>query len=181
MIPTAVQYTSAGLAELISAKNAGLKGAISHVAAGSSSYTPSATQTSLVSEQQRVPVSDWEELSLTQLRLGAVFDGDKEYEVREVGFYLETGTLLAVYSAPNTLLTYKSTSANWVQKFTLDISPLPTGSLTVVVGTENINPMMTEPMLTSATAFLISQTTQIKTAHQQLLLSEKLRQSGVTL
>ncbi|MEL6113767.1 phage tail protein [Photobacterium sp. SP02] len=174
-----VQYTNAGLAELISARNQGIKGAIKWIAAGDKSYQPSAEQTRLQNEKQRELISDWEELSQTQLRMAAVFKGNLEYEVREVGFFLESGTLLAVYSAPATLLTYKSANASWIQKFTLDISPLPTQSITVVVGTENINLMMVEELATSTAAFIQSQTTQIHIAHEQLRISERLRQLGV--
>ncbi len=147
-----VQYTNAGLAELISARNQGLKGAIKFIAAGDRSYTPTAVQKALKHELQREEIQDWEELSPTQLRMGAVFKGNKEYEVREVGFFLESGTLLAVYSAPNTLLTYKSANASWLQKFTLDVSPLPSNSVTVVVGTENVNLLIGEELATMAAA-----------------------------
>ena len=147
-----VQYTNAGLAELISAKKSGIQGAITHIAAGDRSYTPSPNQTQLSNERQRVAIVDYEDVTATQIRMGSKFTGDLEYEVREIGFYLETGTLLAVYSVPNTLLTYKSASSSWIQKFTLDISPLPTGSVTVVVGTENINLMLAEELTIMATA-----------------------------
>lgn len=170
-----VQYTNAGLAELISARNQGLKGAIKYIAAGDRSYTPAADQKALKNELQREEIQDWEELSLTQLRMGAVFKGNKEYEVREVGFFLESGTLLAVYSAPNTLLTYKSANASWLQKFTLDVSPLPSNSVTVVVGTENANLLMAEEMMNAAIATISLGATQTKIAHQQMVLSERLR------
>lgn len=147
-----VQFTDAGLAELISAKNAGIKGAITEIAVGDRSYQPLSSQKVLVNERQRVKIVDYEDLSATQIRMGAKFGGDLEYEVREIGFFLDTGTLLAVYSVPNTLLTYKSANSSWIQKFTLDISPLPTGSVTVVVGTENINLMMAEEFAVIATA-----------------------------
>lgn len=170
-----VQYTNAGLAELISAEHQGLRGTIKYIAAGDKSYTPSANQTVLRHECQREEIQEWEELSPTQLRMAAVFRGPLEYEVREVGFFLESGTLLAVFSSDNTLLTYKSANASWLQKFTLDISPLPTSSVTVVVGTENINLLMVEEMLNSACASSILGMCQIKTSHQQLLLSEQIR------
>jgi hypothetical protein len=147
-----VQYTKAGLAELISAKNQGIKGTIKWIAAGDRSYTPSVNQTRLSNEKQRELITDWEELSSTQLRMGAVFKGSLEYEVREVGFFLESGTLLAVYSIPNTLLTYKSANASWLQKFTLDISPLPTDSVSVVLGAENINLFLAEELAIMGTA-----------------------------
>lgn len=175
-----VQYTDAGLAELVSAKNSGIRGEITHIAAGDKSYTPLASQTALVNERQRVAVGDYEEPSLTQIRMGAVFSGSLEYEVREVGFFLASGTLLAVYSEPNKLLTYKSSNSDWVQKFTLDISMLPTDSVTIQVGTENINLMLSEEFATIAVAFIRSQTVQTKISHQQMQLNERLRLSGVS-
>jgi len=151
MSESSVQFTNAGLAELISAKNKGFKAAITEIGAGDKSYKPSASQTALVNEKQREPIAEYEELSSTSLRMGTIFNGEDEYEVREIGFYLDSGTLLAVYSVPNTLLTYKSARSSWIQKFTLDISLLPTDSVTVVIGTENINLMMTEELAIMAT------------------------------
>ncbi|AUI88162.1 phage tail protein [Vibrio azureus] len=170
-----VQYTDAGLAELISAQHQGLKAAIKTIAVGDRSYTPTTDQQALHNERQREVIVDWEELSPTQLRMSAVFKGNQEYEVREVGFFLASGTLLALYSAPNTLLTYKSANSSWLQKFTLDVSPLPSDSITVEVGTENLNLLMFEEVLTAAIATISLGTTQIKIAHQQWLLSERLR------
>ncbi|PSU88945.1 hypothetical protein C0W42_11465 [Photobacterium kishitanii] len=147
-----VQFTKVGLAELISAKSQGIKGAIKWIAAGDRSYQPTPEQKALYNERQRELISDWEELSPTQLRMAAVFKGNLEYEVREVGFFLETGTLLAVYSVPNTLLAYKSANASWLQKFTLDVSPLPSNSITIEVGNDNINLLLGEELTTMATA-----------------------------
>ena len=174
-----VQYTDAGLAELVSAKNSGIKGAITHVAAGDKSYTPQASQATLVNERQRVEVVDFEDLDLTQIRMGVRFSGELEYEVREVGFFLASGTLLAVYSVPDKLLTYKPSGGDWVQKFTLDISMLPTDSVTIQTGTENINLMLSEELASMTVAFIKAQTVQTKITHQQMVLSEKLRLSGV--
>lgn len=134
-----LRYTNAGLAELISAKNEGLQGAITHIGAGTEKYTPSHSQTKLRNEQERVVVVDYEDISATQIRLAGRFDSDKEYEVGEVGIYLSTGTLLAVFSAPNTTLTYKSQYSHWLQRLTLDLTPLPSESVTVNVGTPNVN------------------------------------------
>ncbi|WP_318438156.1 phage tail-collar fiber domain-containing protein [Photobacterium leiognathi] len=152
MSSSVVLFTQAGLAELISTKNEGLKGTIKWIAAGDKSYQPTPTQTGLLNEKQRERVSDWEMLSPTQLRMAAVFKGDLEYEVREVGFFLDTGTLLAVYSVPDTLLAYKSANASWLQKFTLDISPLPSNSVTIDVGTDNMNLLLGEELSAIAAA-----------------------------
>ena len=75
-----------------------------------------------------------------------------EYEIGEFGFYLSTGTLLAVYSVAGKLLTYKAAAARVLQKFTLDISPLPAQSVTVVVGSDNLNILLSEEIATLATA-----------------------------
>ncbi len=147
-----LRYTNAGLAELISAKNEGLKGAITHVAAGTEKYTPSHSQTRLRNERDRVLVADYEDIGPTQIRLAARFDSDKEYEVGEVGFYLASGTLLAVFSAPNTTLTYKSQYSHWLQRFTLDLTPLPSESVTVNVGVPNVNLLMARELATVGAA-----------------------------
>lgn len=153
-----VTYTEAGLAKLISAKNEGLKGAITHIAAGSAKYTPSVKQTKLKDEKQRVEIVDYEELGPTTLRLAARFDGDLEYEVGEVGFYLDDETLLAVFSAPDTTLTYKAPGTHWIERFTLDLTPLPSDSVTIEVGVEDVNLMMTEEFATMATSLITQHT-----------------------
>ena len=152
MTSPVVQYTSAGLAELLSAKNQGLKGAVTHIGAGDRSYKPVASQTALVNERQRMAIVDYDEPSSLQLRMAAYFDGNLEYEVREIGFYLASGTLLAVYSVPGVLLTYKSANSNWLQVFTLDISPLPTSSVTIQVGNQPANILIANELAIMAAA-----------------------------
>ena len=58
-----LQYTNAGLDELISAKGQGIQGKITHVAAGTQKYTPSSLQTELRDERQRVAIADYEDMS----------------------------------------------------------------------------------------------------------------------
>lgn len=153
-----LQYTNAGLDELISAKSQGFQGKITHVAAGTQKYTPSALQTELRDERQRVAIADYEDMGTRELRVAARFDGDAEYVVGEVGFFLESGTLLAVYSRPDTTLTYKSPTSHWLQRFTLDLAPLPTDSVTVVVGVENVNLLIAGELAEMATANIANMT-----------------------
>lgn len=147
-----VRFTSKGLDEVLQAKNQGLKGEITHIGAGTGRYNPDGTEVALRDERQRVAIVDYEDLGERQLRMAALFDGDGEYEIGEFGFYLASGTLLAVYSVAGKLLTYKAAAARVLQKFTLDISPLPAGSVTVVVGAENLNILLTEELASVATA-----------------------------
>ncbi|MGF6672131.1 hypothetical protein [Pseudomonas monsensis] len=147
-----VRFTSAGLAELVTAKNQGLKGAVTHIAAGSASYTPDGTETALRAEKQRVAIGEYEDLGPGQIRMAALFNGSLEYSVGEFGFFLESGTLLAVYSVAGQILNYKAATAVLGQKFTLDISTLPTDSVTVVVGGGDMNVMLAEEFAALSTA-----------------------------
>ncbi|MEK1913808.1 MAG: hypothetical protein AAAB21_26985 [Pseudomonas chlororaphis] len=147
-----VRFTSAGLDEVLTAKNQGLKGEITHIGAGTGRYNPNGTETALRDERQRVAIVDYEDLGSRQLRMAALFEGADEYEIGEFGFYLASGTLLAVYSVAGKLLTYKAAAARVLQKFTLDISPLPADSVTVVVGAENLNILISEEITALATA-----------------------------
>lgn len=147
-----IRFTSAGLAELVQAKNQGLKGEITHVAAGSARYDPTGAETALKAEKQRVAVSDYEDLGAGSLRIAGLFGGPLEYEVGEFGFFLSTGTLLGVYSQAGVLQTYKAATARILQRFTLNISALPTDSVTVVVGSENLNVLVAAELAELATA-----------------------------
>ncbi|MHC8325214.1 hypothetical protein [Pseudomonas sp. LB1P83] len=147
-----VRFTSAGLAEVLQAKNQGLKGEITHIGAGTARYDPNGSETALRDERQRVAIVDYEDLGAGELRMGALFSGPDEYEIGEFGFYLASGTLLAVYSVAGSLLTYKAAAARVLQKFTLDVSPLPTESVTVIVGSENLNILLSEEFTALACA-----------------------------
>lgn len=147
-----VRFTSAGLAEVLQAKNQGLKGEITHIGAGTARYDPNGSETALRDERQRVAIVDYEDLGAGELRMGALFSGPDEYEIGEFGFYLASGTLLAVYSVAGKLLTYKAAAARVLQKFTLDVSPLPAESVTVMVGSENLNILLSEEFTALACA-----------------------------
>jgi len=82
----------------------------------------------------------------------ALFVGDVEYEIGDFGFYLASGALLAVYSVAGKLLTYKAAAARVLQKFTLDVSPLPGDSVVIVVGSESLNLLLAEEFAVIAVA-----------------------------
>jgi hypothetical protein len=147
-----VRFTSAGLGEVLQAKNQGLKGEITHIGAGTVRYDPNGSETALRDERQRVAIVDYEDLGTGQLRMGALFSGPDEYEIGEFGFYLASGTLLAIYSIAGKLLTYKAGAARVLQKFTLDVSPLPADSVTVVIGSENLNILLSDEFTALACA-----------------------------
>ena len=85
------------------------------------------------------------------MQISALFDGDQQYEINEVGFW-SNDLLLAVLSIPGERLNYKSATASWVEIFTLDISPLPQDAITFTVGVDNANVFITAELATMATA-----------------------------
>ncbi|MFZ3441134.1 phage tail protein [Vibrio harveyi] len=172
----AVTITEQGLAECISAKENGIQAWIKWISAGDRAYTPSPTQTVLQNEKQRVEISEYKDTGATSLQCTAKFSGDGEYAIREIGIWLSSGTLLGVISAPNTTLNYKAAKAHVVIPFTMDLSALPTDSLEVVVGVENINILIDTEMMKDAVAFIRSQVIQTKQSHMLMQQAERLRQ-----
>jgi hypothetical protein len=168
-----VRFTSAGLAEVLQAKNQGLKGEITHIGAGTARYDPNGSETALRDERQRVAIVDYEDLGIGELRMGALFSGPDEYEIGEFGFYLASGTLLAVYSVAGKLLTYKAAAARVLQKFTLDVSPLPAESVTVIVGSENLNILLSEEFTALACADIDNMARHVELLLQVMSLQTK--------
>ncbi|TFF09792.1 hypothetical protein EXW72_10725 [Pseudomonas sp. BCA14] len=168
-----VRFTSKGLDEVLQAKNQGLKGEITHIGAGTGRYNPDGTEVALRDERQRVAIVDYEDLGDHQLRMAALFDGEAEYEIGEFGFYLASGTLLAVYSVAGKLLTYKAAAARVLQKFTLDVSPLPADSVTIVVGAESLNILMAEELASVATANIDNMARHVSVLFRVMKLEQK--------
>ncbi|KZN12597.1 hypothetical protein [Marinomonas sp. TW1] len=167
--------TRKGLNECISAKGKGIEARLKWVSAGDRAYSPNPDQTTLVNEIQRVEFGEYKDTGAGQLQAVAKFSGPQEYPIRELGFWLETGTLLGVISAPNTTLNYKAKDGHCIQPITLDLSALPSDTVTVVVGTENLNILIDIEMMMDTVAFVRSQVIQTKQAHTQMQLSEKIR------
>ena len=123
--------TSAGLNAVFNAQNNGLDATITEIALGDSAWTPDNTATALQNEKRRITVSG-ERIKGSQIHLTGVEDGTSlEYWVREVGFYLADGTLLAIWSNANQALAYKSAGVDLLLAFDLVLSALPANSVTV--------------------------------------------------
>ncbi|WP_243032917.1 phage tail-collar fiber domain-containing protein [Vibrio cincinnatiensis] len=171
----AVTITSHGLAELISAKEQGLKGRLKWMSFGDRSYMPTTAQKKLQNEIDRVTISEYVDVGTAALKMIAKVESSKEYPVREIGFWLDTGTLLGVISVPNKVLNYKTPATALIQIFTLDLSALPANSVEVVVGIENLNILIDTQMMSDAVAFCRSQLTQTKQLFAHLKLSERVQ------
>lgn len=171
-----ITVTKQGLAELVSAKSKGLKGEIQQVGFGTGTYTPSHTQTKLQNEVDRVEIGQYIDTGGSSLKMVTKTANDKEYAVYEIGFYLSTGTLFGVISVPGEILNYKTKSTALIQIFVLSLAALPTDSIEVVVGIENLNILIDEQMMSDAVAFTRSQATQTKHLLAYMKLTDKVHQ-----
>jgi hypothetical protein len=153
--------TTAGLSECISASEAGLSARITHVSIGDVAHTPTPNLQRLINERLRSEVTQSVDLDGNTIQLSAVFTGPEEFPIREIGFWLESGTLLAIVSEPNRNLNFKARNAAAIQPFTLDLSVLPQDSVQVVVGTENLNVLITQEMASIGAAVIGSYVNQL--------------------
>ncbi|MEE1917542.1 phage tail protein [Pseudomonas asiatica] len=150
-------FTKAGLAAILRADNTGIAAQITHIALGTSGYTPSADQKSLVAQTAKYPIAGGERLSSTLLHLTALADGDSAFWVREIGFLLSDGTLLAVWSDPSQPLTYKSADTDLLLAYDLSLSALPADSVTIVSNEAGLSLSLAGPLAAQAQALIAEQ------------------------
>lgn len=146
--------TSAGLASIWNETQDGFNAKITHLGVGLAGYTPNADQESLQQEVGRWEIIDGEQINDTQLYLytqinnegidTSLVDDDGGFWIREIGFYLEDGTLFAVHSvgesgAPEA---YKSASTVLDIDYQLVLDAVPAGSVTVINSGIRYNPEM---------------------------------------
>lgn len=149
--------TKAGLAAILRADNTGIAAQITHIALGTSGYTPSADQKSLVAQTAKYPIAGGERLSSTLLHLTALADGDRAFWVREIGFLLSDGTLLAVWSDSSTPLTYKSADTDLLLAYDLSLAALPADSVTIISNEAGLSLSLAGPLAAQAQALIAEQ------------------------
>ncbi|QHD01040.1 phage tail protein [Pseudomonas sp. S04] len=170
--------TKAGLAAILRADNTGISAQITHIALGSTGYRPDNGQKSLVNQVAKFPISGGERLSSTLLHLTALADGTAAYWVREVGFLLSDGTLLAVWSHPTEALTYKSANTDLLLAYDLSLAALPANSVTIVSGEAGLSLSLAEPLAAQAAALIAEQLRGLKRSDAVDQETEKLRIVG---
>ncbi|MFT4925633.1 MAG: hypothetical protein ACI8WB_001726 [Phenylobacterium sp.] len=124
--------TTAGLQAVFNADSNGLNAKITHIGLGDVGYAPTQDRTSLSSEKSRVPIASGSMASPTQAHMTVMEDTENTFWVKEVGFFLEDGTLFAVYSDPDKVLAYKSPDVALILAFDLAITGVPSGAITIV-------------------------------------------------
>jgi hypothetical protein len=139
--------TQAGITAVFNATHSGLQANIVEVALGDQGWTPEASATALKREKRRIPISNGNRLSDSQIHITAIEDGELAYWVREIGFYLDDGTLLAIWSHPSQPLAYKAAGVDLLLAFDLALSALPADSVKVIgTGGVNLSPATTEQL-----------------------------------
>jgi hypothetical protein len=134
--------TSAGLAAVAAAHGQGLQAKITHIALGDGGYairypsdTPLATaqaRTVMQSEQVRVGVYAGAVPGPQQIVVEARIDAGKpNFWVKEVGFFLDDGTLFAIWSSDTLNLGFRGDLVPWVFRFALAWTQLPDNAVTV--------------------------------------------------
>ncbi len=126
--------TAAGLRAVFRADSEGLQARISHIAVGDLAYQPNGSETALRREKQRIPIAGGQWVGDFAIHLNALLDGVSEFWIREIGIFLDDGTLLAVWSDPDTPLAYKTTGVPILLAFDLSLQALPPNAITVTAG-----------------------------------------------
>lgn len=167
--------TTRGLAAVFNAQGDGFSTRITHIALGDYGHIASKNEIGLTSERLRVPIADGERISDHQIHVTALADDTKEFWVKEVGFFLEDGTMLAIWSSKDPLA-YKSKAIPLLLGFDLALEALPAQSVTVISTGAGLSlAAYADKFISNATSTISCQSGVIKNAHWNMKLSEKLR------
>ncbi|MGW7235464.1 phage tail-collar fiber domain-containing protein [Pseudomonas fulva] len=169
--------TKKGLAAIWNATNTGLSGEITHIALGTSGYTPTNDQTSLRAQVAKYPIAGGERLSDSLIHVTAIADGPAAFWVREIGFLLADGTLLAVWSHATDALTYKPANTDLLLAYDLSLTALPADSVTIVSSPAGLNLSLAAPLAAMANALVGEQLRSLK---QQDQITDLARQQQST-
>lgn len=123
--------TNAGIAASIVAGELGIQYKITHISIGSEGYVPTASQTELRNEILRKAITKGEQIGVGQLHFETVWDGQEEFEGKELGYWLEDGTLFAVDSRDGEVITYKRADTVVTEAVELNLSASSLTNITV--------------------------------------------------
>ncbi len=173
--------TKAGLAAIWNATSTGLQAEIAYIGLGSQGYTPTVDQKALRAQVVKYPISGGEKLSSSLIHLTALGDDDKAFWVREVGIYFADGTLFAVWSSPDTPLTYKAAGTELLMAYDLSLEALPADSVTIVSTATGLNLTLAGPLAAQSTALVAEMMRGVLRQDQIDVQSKQLRVAGEVL
>lgn len=132
------KLTQTGQAAVWNANNTGTSLNLTHIQFGSGNRAPSGTETALLTPQQAVAIAAGFSVSSTQIRMSAIFSGNQNYVVREVGLWagdpaVGGSKLVGYWSQAAGDLAMKSPGVDFIfsHDMTLDAA-VPAGSLTIL-------------------------------------------------
>lgn len=130
--------TDAGIAASIRAGELGISYKIAEISIGTEGYTPSKDQTVLRNEVQRKPITRGEVIGLSQLHFETVWDRKEAFEGKELGYWLDDGTLFAVDSRDGEVITYKQKDSIVTEACELNLAASTIENISVtLVGTQS--------------------------------------------
>lgn len=128
--------TDAGIAASIRAGELGISYKIAEISIGTEGYTPTKDQTALHNEVQRKAITRGEVAELGQLHFETTWDGNEAFEGKELGYWLDDGTLFAVDSRDGEVITYKQQNSVITEACELNLAASTIENITV----EMLNP-----------------------------------------
>lgn len=173
--------TKAGLAAIWNATSTGVQAEIAYIGLGSQGYTPTVDQKTLRALVVKYPISGGEKLSSSLIHITALADDDKAFWVRELGIYLADGTLFAVWSTPDTPLTYKAAGTELLMAYDLSLEALPADSVTIVSTAAGLNLTLAGPLAAHASALITEMMRGVQQQDQLDTQSKQLRMAGIVL
>lgn len=143
------KITDAGLEALLNAQNTGVDAALSHIGFGDANgerYSPSAFQTGLKNERARTAIGGGDRIDQFEIVVEAILDQGPSFWVNEIGFFLNDGTMLAVWAAADKALSYKTQGVPLAVAYNLALSGIPPGSVTLNVSGPSVVLSVIGPM-----------------------------------
>lgn len=164
--------TNRGLAAAIDADELGIQARVSHIAfgdAGGSSgrYSPSVAQNALVRERVRIPVGGGDVVGPTEISLQALLDTGPTFNINEVGFFLNDGTLLAIWADPETSLATKTAGVPLAVAYNLALAGIPPGSITLNISGPSVNLTIVGPLAQTAASFMRTWRRMVQSDNEQ--------------
>ncbi|CAH7324218.1 hypothetical protein VCHA40P240_50255 [Vibrio chagasii] len=123
--------TKAGIAASARAGELGISYKIAEISIGTQGYTPSPNQTALRNEIQRKAITRGEIVGVGQLHFETVWDGPEAFKGKELGYWLDDGTLFAVDSRNGEVITYKQRDTVVTEAFELNLAASTIDNITV--------------------------------------------------
>jgi len=177
--PLLLTFTKAGLAAALRADNTGIAMEIATVVVGTAAYTPSSSQKSLVAQVAEYPIIGGERLSDTMLHIVANADGPRAFWIKELGYKLKDGTLLAVWSHPTDPLTFKPVNGEVLLAYDISFAALPANSVTINSSEAGLSLTVAAPLAALSAAQVAAQLRGLQQQDQIDAQAEKQRITGL--